>query len=79
MSADRCHFEFALSEVIERSRPFVDGAGAVEALPTVMTAVGEDVGERLGQRRLLRHHQHRLHPRVFSQLVFKDLLNLLAS
>ena len=56
MSADGSHFKLALSEVIEWSGPFVDGAGAVEAFPAVMASVGENVGERLGQRWLLRHH-----------------------
>ena len=33
------HLELALSEIVERTRPFVHGARPVEAFPTVMTSV----------------------------------------
>ena len=41
--------------------PLVDGAGAVESFPLVTLLMGQDHGNGLCQRRLLRHHENGLH------------------
>ena len=66
MSADRGHLVLdLLPGGGEGVRPFVDAARAVGSLPRAALPVGQDVGDGLGQGRLLSHHQHGPHPVVW--------------